>query len=98
MRTLLFVSWFMVGIGAMASAASAQTRDDPGTDRATEFRAVQGAVREDVPGGPLLVAAYGVAWTVVLLYVLRLGLLHTGLRKDIDRLEQAVNAKPSPEK
>ena len=70
---------------ALAPAALAQ---DPEGDRATTFQRVEGPVTEDVPGGPLLVGAYGVVWALVLLYVLRLGMLQTRVARDVERLER----------
>jgi hypothetical protein len=73
-----------------SAAASAQSVGDAPEDRATAFRAVSGAEAESVPGGALLVGAYGLVWTFTLLYVLRLGGLSRRTAQEITRLERAV--------
>jgi CcmD family protein len=77
-----------------AARAQAQGGDAPAQDaaeqRSQSFQAVQGAVREDVAGGPLLLAAYGVIWVLVLLYVIRLVRLQTRSQADIERLERVL--------
>jgi CcmD family protein len=73
-------------------AAGAQ---DAAEQRAQSFQAVQGAVREDVPGGPLLVAAYGAIWVLMLLYVVRLVRLQQRAQSDVARLERVL-ARDAP--
>ena len=63
-------------------------------DRAQTFQAVEGAVKEDVPGGPLLVTAYGFIWLVVFGYVVRLARLQARSESDVARLERALAANP----
>jgi CcmD family protein len=84
-----------------ASSAAAQDERDAGPQsvaqsRSAQFRAVRGASREHVPGGPLLVAAYGVAWVLVLGYVIRLGVMHARTARDLDRLEKSIAKKTEP--
>lgn len=67
--------------------------DDVAASRATSFQAVTGAQQEDVPGGPLLVAAYGTVLALVLGYVVYLGSLTSGASRDLDRLEKALEAR-----
>jgi hypothetical protein len=83
----------LVGSWLWAALALAQ---DTG-DRATSFQAVSGAVHEDVPGGTLLVAAYGVVLAVLVLYVVYLTMMQQGARKDLARLEQVLAGKRAPE-
>ena len=83
---------FVVALG-VAGAAFAQPDDkgeSPGESRATEFRAMEGPNKESVPGGPLLVIAYGVVWAVVFGYVLRLGKQMKRAEDDIARLEKSL--------
>lgn len=61
--------------------------------RSATFQAVTGAVGEDVPGGPLLVAAYGAVLVLVLGYVLYLGSLTAGASRDLERLEKTLGAR-----
>jgi CcmD family protein len=62
--------------------------DDAASDRAQTFEAVSGAVKEDVPGGPLLVAAYALIWLFVFAYVFRLVRLQRGADENLARLQQ----------
>ena len=73
------------------SHASAQAADE---ERSTSFQAVQGAVKEDVPGGPLLVGAYALIWLGVLAYVVRLVRLQRRAESDLARLEQLLSRAP----
>lgn len=77
---------------AVAQPEQEQGQIDPAEDRATAFRRVEGPQQEDVPGGPLLVAAYGVVWALILLYVLRLGMLQARVARDVSRLERSLAA------
>jgi len=78
-------AWLYAGIALAQDAAD---------ERATSFRAVQGAVKEDVPGGPLLVAAYAVIWVFVLLFVVRVVRQQQQSQRDLARLEgQLAKAK-----
>jgi CcmD family protein len=65
--------------------------DDAAQDRAQTFEAVSGAVKEDVPGGPLLVAAYALIWLAVLAYVFRLVRLQRGADENLARLQQDLS-------
>jgi len=81
-------SWLVAcALGALLFAAPALAEDDAGEDRATAFQAVEGAVQEDVPGGPLLVVAYGLIWVGVFAYLLRLVRLQSGTDREVTRLE-----------
>ena len=70
-----------------------ENREDVATSRSASFQAVTGAQQEDVPGGPLLVAAYGTVLALVLGYVVYLGSLTSGASRDLDRLEKALEAR-----
>jgi CcmD family protein len=84
LRALCFGGALTIGV-AFAPAASA---DDAAQDRAQTFEAVSGAVKEDVPGGPLLVAAYALVWLGVFGYVFRLVRLQRGADENLARLQQ----------
>ena len=72
-----------LGLGSLVARA-----DDAAEDRATSFEAVSGAVKEDVPGGPLLLAAYALIWLAVFGYVFRLVRLQRGVAENVARLQQ----------
>jgi len=76
-----------------ASVADAQAQD-AAEGRAQSFQAVQGALKEDVPGGPLLVYAYGLIWLLMLLYVIRLARLQQHNQREIERLSQVLAKAP----
>lgn len=63
---------------------------DPGDSRASAFRAVSGPSVEQVPGGALLVSAYGIVWLLLLGYVYRLGALHKRTMHDLERVEKSI--------
>lgn len=77
---------------AIAEEARAQ---DAAEERSQSFQSVEGAVQEDVPGGPLLVAAYAAIFALVLLYVVRLVRLQQRAEADVQRLERVL-AREAP--
>jgi CcmD family protein len=79
-----FVIWLVPQLGA----AQGEQVEKAASDRAATFEAVTGAVQEDVPGGPLLVIAYGIVWLAVFAYVFRLVRLHKSVDDNLARLEQ----------
>lgn len=102
----LLASLALAGLFALSSASlvvsaqaddvdpdAVENRDDAATSRSATFQAVSGAQQEDVPGGPLLVAAYGTVLALVLGYVVYLGSLTSGASRDLDRLEKALEAR-----
>lgn len=74
----------------IATAQDPAPATDPSEDRSATFRAVDGAASESVPGGPLLVGAYGAALALLVLYVVWLGMLQRGATREIARLEGAM--------
>ena len=70
--------------------------EDPSDDRATAFQAVEGAVQEDVPGGPLLVAAYALVWLGVFGYLVRLVRLQRHSEHEVARLERILGRPDDP--
>ena len=63
---------------------------DAAAERAETCVAVEGAVEEDVPGGTLLLAAYGALWLVLMLYMVRLLRLHRGLSTLVQDLRREL--------
>jgi len=62
-----FALMLLSPVGVLAQEESAPE------SRAQSFQAVEGATKEDVPGGPLLLGAYALIWILVFAYLLRLG-------------------------
>jgi CcmD family protein len=89
--------WISAGMPVAALCAASLARaQDADQDRAQSFQAVKGAVKEDVPGGPLLVAAYAAIWVVVLLYVIRLVRQQQRAQVELDRLERVLSKVEGP--
>ena len=82
-----FVLFALFAAGSALAQDAADTRTD---DRAQSFQAVQGAVKEDVPGGPLLVGAYGLIWLAVFAYLVRLVRMQARTEAEVARLAQAL--------
>jgi CcmD family protein len=85
--SVAFALWLCTSAPSMVRAEEGQT---PG-DRAQSFQAVQGAVKEDVAGGPLLLGAYAFVWIALLGYVLRIAKLQNSANADIERLSRALS-------
>jgi hypothetical protein len=79
-----------LGLGLFMSAAVASAQEDAAESRSATFRAVQGNPKEDIAGGPLLLAAYGTILVVLCAYVARLGLLQRKNDEELERLARAV--------
>lgn len=76
---------------SLASVAHAQEGADE--SRATTFQAVEGPQKENVPGGPLLITAYGFVLAALLAYVARLGLMQRRTSAEVDRLVALLEQK-----
>jgi hypothetical protein len=77
----------------VASASPAHAQEDAAEQRATSFQSVQGAVKEDVPGAPLLVAAYALIWAGVLGYVWRIARLQAASVAQLEALSRQIEAR-----
>ncbi len=92
---LLFVSMSVAAVPSVAqepTESPAASAGDPQEDRASAFRAVRGAEAEQVPGGTLLIAAYGAIFLLMFVYLWRLGRLHTANAQQLHRLAKALEA------
>lgn len=69
---------------------------DPASQRGAAFERVTGATRENVPGGKLLVIAYGVVWVTVFGYVIAQWRRQSRVRDDLTRLEKALEEERKP--
>jgi hypothetical protein len=77
-------------LSCLLQASSGASAQEAAEDRSQSFRPIEGAVKEDVPGGPLLVAAYGSLWLFLLGYGFRLIRLQGRAEADVQRLERAL--------
>lgn len=93
MRALVLAVMIGASVAAFGSQVAAQEEgeqtEQAAEDRASAFRAVSGPQVDRVPGGKLLIAAYGVAWVLVLAYLWRLGKLHAANASELERLKAA---------
>jgi hypothetical protein len=89
-RSLSLVALLSLGDVALSRA---QEEEGAAESRATSFQAVEGAQTEQVPGGPLLVGAYGFVLFALVAYVARLGLMQRKSAAEFERLAQAIEAK-----
>jgi CcmD family protein len=78
-------------MAVLAAPALALAQNDAQSDRAQTFEAVSGAVKEDVPGGPLVLIAYALIWLAVFGYVFRLVRLQRGADENLARLQQDLD-------
>jgi hypothetical protein len=76
----------------LATVARAQ---DAAEERSQSFQAVKGAVQEDVPGGPLLVYAYGFILLLLVGYLVRLVRLQQRSERELARLAQQLGKSGS---
>mgnify|MGYP006283643547 CR=1 FL=1 len=77
---------------AQPPADGAPSGESAAEERAMAFEAAEGARTENVPGGTLLIVAYGVVWLLVLGYVVSLGYRQARTRDEIQRLRQDLAA------
>lgn len=107
--------WWLRGALALTlfagGSALAQPDEEPTADpeadqanggRAIGFRTVSGPDQEQVPGGTLLLIAYGAAWLLVAGYMWRLGGLHRDTAADVEALRRSLelhlaDTKPTPD-
>jgi hypothetical protein len=79
------------------SVAPTLAQEDPAQSRSTSFQAVEGHQREQVPGGPLVIYAYGFVLLSLIVYVGRLGLMHAKHRSEFERLSAAIGRRSEGE-
>ncbi|MFT3923686.1 MAG: hypothetical protein QM778_14235 [Myxococcales bacterium] len=85
-RTLGLVLW-------LGWSGIAQAQEGAEESRATTFQAVEGPQKESVPGGPLLIGAYGFVLAALLAYVARLGLMQRRTAAEVERLSALLEQK-----
>ncbi|MDQ3033337.1 MAG: hypothetical protein M3Y87_13035 [Myxococcota bacterium] len=91
LRAITLAGVLTIGL-SLPVRAQDPSADDPTASRSTTFQAVEGPTTEDVPGGPLLVGAYGTILVLLLGYVMWLGRLQSVTTRDVARLRRALEA------
>jgi hypothetical protein len=94
LRAMLVRAATAAGLGVLGSLAPLMhaAAQDAAEDRATSFKAVTGAVKEDVPGGPLLLGAYAAILVVIIAYGIRLVRMQQRAQTDLARLERQITS------
>jgi CcmD family protein len=92
MRSMVLALSLFAGALVPLSATYAQDAQPASDDRAASFQAVTGGVKEDVAGGPLMLAAYAIVWLAVFGYVFRLVRLQRGVEANLERLERTLGS------
>lgn len=67
-----------------------QAAQSPEESRSQSFVAVEGAVAEDIAGGPLMLGAYITIWVLMLAYVFRLARMQDHTQREIERLSKML--------
>lgn len=75
-----------------ASGQNASGREDAAESRAATFEAAQGAQTEDIPGGALLIAAYGVIFLLLLGFVGTIAARQARTQRELAQLRQDIQA------
>ena len=96
-KFLLLAALFILPVAALATPADAQTEeaDAEPDSRNAGCRSVSGPQVEQVPGGALLLGAYGFAWVAALLFFMRVHKLSSSTNEEIARLRLAVESLES---
>lgn len=89
-RTRVWTLGLYLAVLLTAASERASAQEDAAESRSATFQAVEGSTKEDVPGFPLLVAAYGTILVALCGYVARLGLLQRKNGEELERLSRAV--------
>ncbi len=87
---LAFLLALLVAPGALSEAAAQD--EDPSASRADTFQAAEGPNTENIPGGGLMVGAYGTVFALVLGYVVSIGFRQAGTQRELDALRAELDA------
>jgi len=77
---------------AEPDSTSEQVTEDPAEERAAQFVGVRGPDAEQIPGGPLLLAAYAVVWVLLFAFLLRMRGLQKQTADELERLSAEIRA------
>ncbi len=92
-RTFLTCAAIVILVLCLAPSSPALADDErPEDNRGTEFQRVRGPIRESVPGGVLLVVAYGIVWAAAFGYIGMQWRRQGKLSEDLGRLEKTLES------
>lgn len=91
-RLYLAIALALAMFAAGPAAAALAQQEDAAESRAATFEAARGAQLEELPGGALLIAAYGVVFLLVLVYVVSIAFRQATTARELDRLRQDMKA------
>lgn len=92
-------AWALAALFALAApflspfgTTAAAQEEGAAESRAATFEAAQGAQAEEVPGGMLLIAAYGLIWLLLLGFVGSIAARQSRITREIARLREDIEA------
>ncbi|HBQ16883.1 MAG TPA: hypothetical protein DEF51_39040 [Myxococcales bacterium] len=77
----------------LAPSAALAQEEDAAESRAESFQAAEGAQTENIPGGMLMVGAYGVTLVLLLGYVVSIGMRQARTARELDRLRADLSKR-----
>lgn len=92
LRRAGFAAALLVALSAMAAPSLAQDGDDPTSSRSEAFEAAEGPNTENIPGGALMVGAYGAAFVLLLGYVASIGFRQARTARELASLRAEIGA------
>jgi CcmD family protein len=93
-RMLAFVLALSASPALAEQAAEEETsEEDAAESRAATFEAADGAQAESVPGGTLLIAAYGIVWLLLFGFVASIALRQARTSSELERLKRELAKK-----
>jgi CcmD family protein len=81
-----------LSLATVAAAQDGSGQEDAAESRAATFEAARGAQTEDVPGGALLIAAYGVIWLLLFGFIGSIAARQARTQRELARLRQDIQA------
>ena len=98
-RTALGRGLILAGLclAAPVYAQEAEASQNAAESRSEAFMAVEGAVKEDIAGGPLMLGAYAITWILLFLYVARLVSMQKRTLQEVQRLSAVLERAGSNE-
>lgn len=94
--TMLIAPGLFAQSPAEPDSTTEQVNEDPAEERAAQFVGVRGPDAEQVPGGTLLLAAYGVVWVLLFAFLLRMRGLQKQTADELQRLSAEIRASGGP--